>query len=348
MRVLIATTQVPFVRGGAEMLAEHLQSAIENAGHAAEIVALPFKWYPPDRILDHMLAARLMKIDTSFGITNDLMIGLKFPAYLIPHPNKVMWLLHQYRSAYECWSSPIGDLIEWPEGQSMRAAIIAADDRLCDEFRSIYTLSAHVSERLQRFNAVASVPLYHPPPGAEHYHRGGQGDYLLVPSRIDRSKRQDLVLDALALTREPVKAVFIGAGNAPGYETSLQARSASGEFGGRVEWRGAVGEAEKHALYAECLAVVFVPIEEDYGYVTLEAMLSGKAVVTCTDSGGPTEFIVNGEHGLVSEPTPQALARAFDLLWADRALSARLGRAAYDAYQSHGLSWPRVVSRLLG
>src|SRR5215218_7753942 len=108
MRILITTVQVPFIRGGAEILAEGLRDALRSEGHQPEIVAIPFKWYPPERILDHMLAGRLLDLTETSGVCVDRVIGLKFPAYLVNHPNKVIWLLHQHRTAYELWDSPMG------------------------------------------------------------------------------------------------------------------------------------------------------------------------------------------------------------------------------------------------
>ena len=105
LRVLIATTRVPFIEGGAELHAEGLRRALAEAGHKTEILSIPFKWYPPERILDQMLACRLMGAGEA-----DCLIGLKFPAYLIPHANKVVWLLHQHRQAYELWQHSMGDL----------------------------------------------------------------------------------------------------------------------------------------------------------------------------------------------------------------------------------------------
>ena len=131
MMVLIATTSVPFIRGGAEILAEGLRDAICAAGHKAEIVSIPFKAYPPSCVTDHMLACRLLDITETYRIPIDRVIGLKFPAYLIPHPNKVLWLLHQHRTAYDLWDHPLaGDLIQSPGGGAVREAIREADRTL--------------------------------------------------------------------------------------------------------------------------------------------------------------------------------------------------------------------------
>ena len=133
MRILIATVQVPFVRGGAEVHGENLRDALRRAGHEAEIVAVPFKWYPPERILDTMLSCRLMDLTESSGVKVDVLIGLKFPAYLIPHPNKVLWILHQHRAAYDLWGHQFGDLHRFPNGSQIREAIEHADRKLIPE-----------------------------------------------------------------------------------------------------------------------------------------------------------------------------------------------------------------------
>lgn len=348
MRVAIASVQVPFVRGRAEMLAESLCGELRAAGHEAEIVTLPFKWYPAERIADHMLACRMVDLAASGPGRIDRVIALKFPAYLMPHPDKVVWLLHQHRGAYDLWGSPLGDLTAAPQGAHLRMTIRDADRVALPEARTIYTLSANVSGRLAQHCGIASTPLYHPPPGAERIETGEYGDYLLFPSRLNPAKRQVLALAALAHTRRPVRLVFIGGADTPEYARQVQRQAEAEGLGGRVTWLGAVAEAKKRALYAGARAVVFPPVDEDYGYVGLEAMLAGKAMVTCTDSGGPLEFVRDGETGIVCAPTPESLAEAFDRLWADPGLAARLGRAARDRYHDMGIGWERVLECLLG
>ncbi len=84
-------------------------------------------------------------------------------------------------------------------------------------------------------------------------------------------------------------------------------------------------------LYAHASAVFFGPLDEDYGYVTLEAMLSSKPVITCRDSGGPLEFVVNNETGYVTEPEPEEIAAALEKLMGDAALAKRWGRTVVPA-----------------
>jgi glycosyltransferase involved in cell wall biosynthesis len=347
MRVVIATVQVPFIYGGAEILAAQLQDALRTEGHEAEIVAIPFKWYPAERILDHMLACRLLDITASTGKDVDRVIGLKFPAYLIPHPHKVLWLIHQHRTAYDLWDHPLGDLIRFPNGRGIRDVIREADMRLLLEAKRIFTIAGNVSRRLKTYCGIGSTPLYHPPQDAGQFYCAAAEEYLFFPSRLAPLKRQSLVLDALARTRQAVRVRFAGAAEHPAYAEELQGLARRLGVHQRVEWLGPVSEEAKRALYAHALGVVFPPLDEDYGYVTLEAMLAAKPVVTCTDSGGPLEFVRHGETGLIADPTPAALAAALDMLWAERQRAKVMGEAGRAHYDGLGISWPTVVKRLL-
>lgn len=346
MRILIATVQVPFVRGGAEMHAEGLHRALTATGHEAEIVALPFKWYPPERIVDHIFAARLFDVTETVGRPVDRVIGLKFPAYLLPHPNKVLWILHQHRAAYDFWGGPLCDLMQYANGEEVRDAIRSADAALIPEARAVYANSRNVAGRLKRFCGIDAEPLYHPPPGADLFRSAPAEEFLFLPSRVNPSKRQLLVIEALALCREPVRVRFAGAIDDGRYRREIAERIQALAIGDRVDWLDEVSDDAKRDSYARCLGVVFPPVDEDYGYVTLEAMLARKPVITCADSGGPLEFVRHGETGLVAEPLPKALAVAMDRVWREREMAARWGQAGRDLYESQRISWSHVVDTL--
>jgi glycosyltransferase involved in cell wall biosynthesis len=346
MRIVIATVQVPFVRGGAEMHAEGLQRALTAAGHDAEIVRLPFKWYPPERILDQILASRLFDVTGSVGVPIDRVIGLKFPAYLIPHPNKVLWILHQHRTAYDLWDTELCDLMQFPNGVEIRDAIRAADRAFIPEARAVFANSANVSARLKQYCGIDASPLYHPPPDAERFCTATAEDFFFFPSRINATKRQHLVVEALAQCRQPVRVRFAGFADDLAYERQLSERIGGFGLANRVEFMGMVADEAKRDAYARCLGVIFPPLDEDYGYVTLEAMLARKPVITCTDSGGPLEFVEPGKTGLVVEPAAAALAGAMDRLWTNRPQARAWGEAGRELYDRRQISWEHVVASL--
>jgi len=348
VRVLILTSGTPFIRGGAEILAESLRDAVCAAGHQAEIVTLPFQSCPPSRIPEQMLACRLLDVTETCSIRIDRVIGLKFPAYLVRHPHKVIWLLHQHRTAYELWDHPAaGDLIHYPDGPVVRDAIRRADRVCMPEARSIYTLSRNVSNRLRQNCGIAAEPLYNPPANAPLFYNDAAGDYFFFPSRINPMKRQWLVLQALALCREPVQVRFAGEADSETHQAECAKAVRDLRLSDRVEWLGVISEEQKRDGYARSLGVIFPPVDEDYGYVTLEAMLSSKPVITCRDSGGPLEFVAHDQTGLVADAAPQSLAEALDSLWADRGRAARMGECGRERFQSLKISWENVVDKLL-
>ena len=300
MKVLIATIQVPFISGGAEVLASTLLQACRSRGHEAEIVAIPFN--PSSHLLDQMLACRLNELTEIAGQKIDRLIGLKFPAYLIPHPRKSLWILHQHRMAYEFWGDArYCDMMHIPNGAQVRDTIINADNKTFKECgSSIFTISKNVSQRLLKFNSVESKPLYPPPQDADRFFCSAEKDYLFYPSRINHFKRQRLVIEALTKTKNRVRVVFGGKADQEDFALSLKSLVKELNLMDRVTFLGQMSEEDKYKYYSEAIAVVYTPLDEDYGYVTLEAMLSSKAIITCSDSGGPLEFVQHQENGLVS------------------------------------------------
>jgi glycosyltransferase involved in cell wall biosynthesis len=347
MRILIATTQVPFVRGGAETHSRGLCSALKHAGHEAEIVSIPFKWYPPERILEHLVACRLLDISESCGNPVDLVIGLKFPAYHIPHPQKKIWILHQYRTAFDLWDAQDGDLIEFPNGREIREAIDGFERKLLPEAQAIFANSANVAMRLKKFSGLQAESLYHPPPNAGKFYSRVEDDYFYFPSRLSKLKRQHLVVEALATTQNPVRVVFSGGTEHPEYEKQLRKRAARLKISDRIEWAGHVSENRTLQLYAHCRAVLFPPLDEDYGYITLEAMLSGKPVITCDDSGGPLEFVLPGQTGWMAAADPESLGRVMDEAWQDRTARLTFGKNSKERIDELGITWDNVVKKLL-
>jgi glycosyltransferase involved in cell wall biosynthesis len=344
MNILICTTQVPFTTGGAESHVEGLRRALIDVGHHAEIVALPFKWYPPSEIMRGALAWRLLDLTEANGKPVDLVIGMKFPAYLVAHPRKVLWIMHQYRAAYNLWDTPFDDLSQYPDGAQVREWIRQADNRLIPQAKKVFANSQTVADRLRRYNNINSEPLYHPPPRAENLRTGDQGDYIFYPSRFEPQKRQELLIEAAQFLETPVKIVFAGGTRDPKHYEELIKRF---KVADRVCLRGFVAEAEILDLYANALGVCYLPFDEDYGYVTLEAMLSGKPVIVSSDGGGATEFVEDGREGLVVSPEPRALATALDSLYRDRERARVMGERGKDKLKSMNLSWQAVAAKLI-
>lgn len=346
MRILIATAETPFELGGAESKVRGLREALRRHGHEADLLAMPHVSGRAAHVLGDLRYCEQFDATRVGQLAVDLVIGIKFPTYLVRHPRKVLWIAHQYRPAYELWRHPKTSFHAQPDSEAVRAAIRDADTAC---FRAATTLLAGshtVAARMRRYNGVEARVLYHPPPHAGAYGAGEAGRYLYFPSRLTMLKRHGLVLEALARTRQPVEIRFSWTG-IEHFLPALREQAQQLGVADRVRWLGTLSPADQRAAYAGSLGVVFPPYDEDLGYVTLEAMLAAKPVITCRDSGGPTEFVRHGEHGYVVEPSPPALAAAFDELWTSPAEAASLGRNGRAQVDGLGLSWDTVVETLL-
>jgi glycosyltransferase involved in cell wall biosynthesis len=343
VKIAVVNNCVPFLAGGAEALADELVRKLNEHGHDAMLVRYPFAWHPPERIHESMLACSMMRIPNV-----DRVIGLKFPAYYVPHENKVLWLLHQFRQAYDLWGTPHQDLPDDMTGVRIRDSVRAADDALLRRARKIYTLSDVTRDRLRKFNGIESDVLFHPLPNQHPFVAREYGDYVFCASRMSAGKRQTLLIDAMKHVRTPVRLVLAGQIESPYSEELLRARIAAANLAGRVVLLpGYLPESEKNAYIERALAGVYVPIDEDsYGYVTLEHFSARKAVVTCTDSGGTHILVKDGTTGFVVEPRPEALADAIDRLYADRELARSLGKRAFELVAALDVTWDNVVAKL--
>lgn len=346
MRILIATAETPFEHGGAERHVRGLRDALRRHGHEAELLTMPHISPRAAHLIEETRYCGSFDASRVGPLGVDLLIGMKFPTYLVRHPRKVVWLVHQYRAAYELWEHPDTALHRGPEGPLAREAIRAADRECFAQAGAIFAGSANVAARLEKYTGVRADVLYHPPPDADDYYCDDEEDYVYFPSRLTALKRHPLVLEALKHTRYPVEVRL----SWTGIEFNLPSlRSLAERLGvqDRVRWLGTLSPTDKCATFARCLGVIFPPYDEDYGYVTLEAMLAGKPVITCTDSGGPREFVRHRETGLVTEPSAEAIAEALDELWADRKAARNCGRTGRDLVKSLSLSWDTVVETLL-
>jgi glycosyltransferase involved in cell wall biosynthesis len=342
LRIAVCTAQVPFVYGGNEVLVDGLRDALVSRGHTVDVIALPYKWYPREQLVSSALAWRMVDITESNGLPIDVAICTKFPSYVVRHPCKVTWLVHQFRQAYDWFGTPFSDLTNSPEDARIRRLITEMDTRTLSESKRIFTISRNVAERLRRYNGLEGTPLYPPLRAGLRFEPGHYGDYILSLSRLDAAKRVNLLVEALALA-PGVRAIIAGTG--PDAE-ALKKRAALLGIANRVEFAGFVADEEASELYSGARAVYFAPVDEDYGYGAVEALTAARPVITTNDSGGVLEFVEDGLTGLVTAPGPAAIAGAVTRLMSSTDEAARLGSAGRE--RARGITWDNVVDTLLG
>jgi glycosyltransferase involved in cell wall biosynthesis len=340
MRIAVCMPQVPFERGGTEIFADGLVKALREHGHETELVTVPYKWYPSEQVLTQAFVWRLLDLQEANGRPIDAVVATKFPSYGIRHPNKVVWLLHQFRQAWDLDRTELGQFSESAEDRALRRKVLDFDRTTLGEARKIFTTSSIVAGRLRDSTGLDAEVLA-PPPAPLDFHCDAYEDFILSVNRLDRAKRIDLLIEAAART-DDVSVVI--AGDGPDRERLEQLARDRG-LNGRARFTGRVSDSELADLYARCLGVYYAPVDEDYGLVPYEAFLSQKPVITATDAGGPLDIVRDRETGLVVAPTVEELARACEWLRDNHDAAQSLGRAGRDV--AAAVTWDSCVERLL-
>jgi glycosyltransferase involved in cell wall biosynthesis len=340
--VVVCEAQVPFVHGGAETHVRELTRELVARGYQAELVSVPFKWYPKDEILPHAAAWRLIDLSESNGQPIDLVIASKFPTYFVRHPNKVAWLIHQYRAAYELCGTTFSDFGHNEADVGLRDTLIRLDTQMLGECRRLFANAKNTASRVEKYNGLQAEPLYQPPRLAPRLVSGPYTDYVLSVGRIESVKRVDLLVSAMAQVDPPLRLVVAGDGT---QRANVEALAAQLGVADRIVFLGSVQDDALVELYRDALAVAYPPYDEDFGYVTLEAFLARRPVITATDSGGPNEFVIDGVNGFVCAPEPDAFAAAINRLAASRETAKALGDAGYE--RAAQVTWDGVIEKLV-
>jgi len=340
VRIAVCRPQLPFEFGGVEIFTDRLAAELHARGHDTDVVTVPFQTWPNQELLASSALWRLVDLGPAGSSPADLVIATKYPSYLIEHPNKVVWLVHQFRQAYELHGTEHGQFGESAGDRAAREWIVRADRLALGSARRLFATSRNVAGRLERSTGLQAEVMPHPP--QELPFRCDRFDpFVLSVGRLDPLKRVELLLEAAAL--EPSLRLVI-AGDGPS-RTGLEAQARGLGLGERARFAGRVSEEQLTDLYATCGAVFYAPVDEDFGMVPLEAFRSGKPVLTTVDAGGPLDVVRDGETGRVVEPAPEPVARALAQLLGSEATARRLGAAGRPLAEA--VTWDAAFARLL-
>ena len=341
MRVAVVNTHTPFEPGRADWVADRLCEELTDYGHATDLIRIPFSQEPPEQIVDQMLAVRLIRLSNA-----DRAVALGFPSYFVRHGNKVVWLLNQFRPAYDTG----GESHHLPEtalGRHVRSAVQAADHAYLAEATRIYAPSAAARQRLRGQLGLVSDVLYPPLRDAQPYRCDLYGDYVLALGPLTANNPQRRAVAAMSVAHSAARLVMAGPPDNPDSLLALRQLAVERGVEHRVEFMPhPVGGAERVRLLARCRAVLCLPSPEDTcAEIALEAFQSYKSVITFSEAAEVLEFVRDGLNGRVTTSVP-ALAAAVDELTRDPALAQRYGDAAFREVQRFGISWETVVREL--
>lgn len=348
-RILVLGVKVPFTSGGQDALVGSLVREMKARGHSVDTVELPLSLLPKERLLAQAAMWRALDLTSFGGEDVDLVIATKFPSYFANHPRKSLWLVHQHRALYDLYGSRYSDLSDDPRDEELRQLIAVSDKKVITESKFISAISGNVAERLKTFHGISAEVLYPPLPLGDRYHSDKSERFVLSVGRLCSIKRVDLIIKALPTIHNFMKLKVVGVEDEPGVMQYFKNEIDKHHLWKRVEFLGKVSDEKLLELYSKCLAVYYAPHNEDYGYVTLEAMASAKPIITANDSGGVLEFIRHMENGLVALPTSDSIAHAVNKLCEDKALAPQLGTAGRQVIESSGFlgrNWDDLIAQL--
>lgn len=342
--IAVCAAQVPFFRGGAETHVAGLVRELKERGFEVDLISIPYKWYPHEKLLRSIEMWQMLDLSESNGKAIDMVIATKFPSYFVQHANKVLWLIHQYRQIYDLFETPYSGFDRSRrKDMELRERLIRMDNQTLGTYKRIYTNSANTAKRLKKYNGIESTPLYHPPQLAGQYFTANYDDYILSVGRMDPLKRVDMLIRSLKYCGPKVKCKIAGTGPESQMLQSLAKECGVSE---RVEFLGFVTGEMLLNLYANCSAVFFAPQDEDYGYITLEAFLSQKPVITSFDSGGPLEFVEHQINGLILDSLEEEkIGKKIEELLSDKEKCRNFGLNGFQKVKD--INWDHVIQTLL-
>ena len=379
---IIAPSPVPFGIGGAENLWWGLLNEInQNTSHQAELIKIP----SPENSFWELIGSYKYFYELDLDHF-DLVISGKYPAWMVQHKNHYCYMLHRLRGFYDTYhfmnlpllyesahEGVIGlqqymqnsfaqvsalptffkhlemlkndqtvpsNLFDFP-GIFCRQVVHYLDSIGLSKtsIKKFYAISQTVAARKDYFPQKVSVQVIYPPSNLAGLY-SGKANYLFTVSRLDGPKRIGLLIEAMRHVKSDVKLKIAGTGP----DESRLKEMAKNDI--RIEFLGFVNDSDVVDLYANAIAVPYLPYDEDYGLITIEAMMSGKPVLTVTDSGGPSEFVKDGVNGYCVEPDPLRIAEKIDLLCNDLINTKLMGEKAIDSVKT--ITWKNTVSQLLG
>ena len=376
---IVSPSPVPFTIGGAENLMWGLCENINKyTEHQAELIKIPTKEHSFWDLIDSYYS--FYKLDLSHF---DLVISSKYPSWMVRHHNCICYMMHTLRGLYDTYHmmnlpyevnsdcGSVDNVINYMKNNphpmdldeffsllgTMKSdlnaevycsfpgplirKIVHYMDRFALESRSmkdLFAISDTVKNRKEYFPERASITTLYPPTNMNNT-TTGEYDYVFMISRLDAPKRIDMLIEAFKYVESDVKLYIAGTG--PDRER-LEKMAIEDE---RIQFLGFVRDEDVENYYANCLVVPYFPYDEDYGYITIEAMLHKKPVITSEDAGGPTEFVVNNKSGFVVPFNAEKIAEKIDYLAKQKSEARRMGENGYNIVKN--ISWTNVVNQLL-
>lgn len=348
MKVLIANTREPFIFGGAEILENDLEKKLIQLGHQVDKFIIPFDHSNLESVADQVAFARNVQIPNT-----DLVIGMRYPAYLVQHQNKVIWLVHQYRQMYDLLGTSHSPYTTDPATLKKIHEMVKIDQISLLEAQKVFTISDLVTQRLSSYLGIKGKTLNLPPRDSLHISNSDtketRKEFLLLPGRINRMKRQHLFIEALMETRTPIKLLIAGKSEDEKYLDQMKKFVHHNNLSERVKFDiRFLPESDLGVLTNEAIGVGYAPLDEDaYGLVTIEAYQRSRICLTLSDSGQVASLVKNITPEFVSQNETKRIAKMLDWLYENPSDRVLIEKSLSGALHVFLPTWKKILDELI-
>jgi glycosyltransferase involved in cell wall biosynthesis len=341
MKILVAHVIQPGFSGGAEYLVKNLLIELRVRGHEVEYVEFPLNLSSLSNI--PLLCHAFEKIEIQNA---DLVICTKFPATLIKHKNKVIWLIHHFKNI----DPEVFDRLNSIDNNYLHDFIVNKQVKAIKESSKSFVISSHIQNQIIDKLGVKIDVLRTPVSVNQTKSQAFDGNYIFCGGRINSQKRQDLLIKALSLSKQDYKLQIIGLSEDQNYFSYLVSLIKQHKLQDRVLLENRfLNDLEFKNLIDFSSLCVYIPYNEDnFSIFAGMACLSNKLVITASDSGEVATFISQVDSRLVSENNPTDLSRKLDFAISELKSSPLLLKKQLEIYNSqYFVNWDTVISELI-
>ncbi len=278
--------------------------------------------------LSYGMAFYNLKLKEDYDVINAHMV----PSHWIRNKNeRVLWYVHTpFRDVYDLYEfrMRLKKFYQKPVHWAGIKAVRGIDQNVVKHIEGILSNSYNTRSRIVKYYGRKDATVLNGGVEYEKYSNNGTEKYFLYPARFSPNKRQEYAMEAFRLFEKKIKGyklLLVGpVSKDKAYYDYYLRIAEEAKKSSAIKIIKDVDDEKLKDLYSRCAAVLYTPVNEDYGLVPLEAMASSKPIIAVNE-GGPKETVEDGKTGFLVD-SEQAMAEKMAAVAENPQISEELGK----------------------
>jgi len=341
----------PYIEGigGAQKVIAKYTNYLREKGHQIEILTTrynPNTCYPEFKKIPIKLIGSKSKFLSPMAFNRefrgfDILIANDWPSNFASLKNdNVIWICYTPKRDFYDLKDYYFNLAGFKEKVILNLKQIffqSVDIKSAKLMKQILPISETVRKRVKQSYGISCKNLFYCGIDFNKYKSKKSKDYFLSVARFVKPKRIELIIEAMKYVKTNIWLFIVG--NGPDKEKIINLCNQAEN----VKFLGNVSESKLKELYAECLGLIYIPVNEDWGLIPLEAAASEKPIIA-SNEGGLRETIINNKTGiLIDQLSSENIAEKIDLLEINKKLALKLGKQAKINCKKY--DWSRLLPK---